>query len=92
MTVSTPGLGIGKLSQDVRVIDEVVTKGRREMDSERYAAMDSAERGKAEVSQASHSDHSKLSSSHHTLVTPSQDEAVKKLEVQKEIETTLRPF
>ena len=50
MTVSTPGLGIGKLGQDVRVIDTVVGKGRRDMDVERYATMSSAERGIIEVS------------------------------------------
>lgn len=50
MVVSTPGLGIGKFSQDVRVIDEVVGKGRREMESERWAGMSEMERGKGVVS------------------------------------------
>jgi len=52
MVVSTPGLGIGKFSQDVRVIDEVVGKGRREMESERWAGMSENERGKGAVSSA----------------------------------------
>jgi hypothetical protein len=49
MTVSTPGLGIGKLNQDVKVIETVVGKGRRDMEVERYATMTSAERGILEV-------------------------------------------
>lgn len=50
MVVSTPGLGIGKLSQDTRVLDEVVGKGRREMESERWAGLSESERGKGVVS------------------------------------------
>ncbi|CED82333.1 Zinc finger, C2H2 [Phaffia rhodozyma] len=47
---AAPGLGIGKLKQDTRVMDEVMLKGRRDMESERWAGMSVEERARgAEV-------------------------------------------
>lgn len=45
----TPGLGIGKLGQETRNLDEVTSKGRRELASERWAGMSEEERGREVV-------------------------------------------
>lgn len=94
MVVSTPGLGIGKFSQDVRVIEEVVGKGRREMESERWAGKSESERGKGVVSSAVSFPRFSFSDADRSLswLILSQEEVVKKLEIKQEIAVSLKPF
>ena len=72
-------------------MDEVTTKGRRELASERWAGLSDVERGKEVVRPLDPSTQLPLSDAD---PTPSmlQDEAVRKSEVRKEIRSTLRPF
>jgi hypothetical protein len=49
LAAPTPGLGIGKLNQDSRLLDEVVSKGRKELASERWAGMSEEDRQKGLV-------------------------------------------